>query len=636
MAEINVLPPHLADLIAAGEVVERPASVVKELAENALDAGASKIEIRLRIGSGSFIQVKDDGDGMLPEDAGVCFLRHATSKLSSPEGLERINTMGFRGEALAAISAVSRIELITRRRGEKTGVRVQVEAGEIIDISEYGCPEGTSITVRDLFFNTPARRKFLKSDKAEASACCLAAAKFALANHLVTVRLVNDGNEEFFSPGDWHESSAIYNVLGAEFMKGLVFVSSQTEEVEVSGFISSPASCRGNRTKQFFFCNGRPISSLLLQSALEQAYKNRLMTGKFPACVLQLSISPASVDVNVHPAKTQVRFRDERAVFDAVYYAAMAALGAEGSAPELAIPAAAEQTDAVALKSGELDNDTIIIDRRSSGALSGAALHDGAAPYLTGQSRISGVFSASGAARQSAAGSIEAAASPSYGLKSAKPSAPRGFATEAVFHREAEVAPRAEESEAAPYRVIGEAMKTYLIVETEGQLLLIDKHAAHERMIFDRLLSSDSGAMAQELLTPVTIKASPEELELLAESSERLRAIGLELEPFGQGSLILRTVPADMDPSDASALVEELFEKLRLGEKLPPEEARESILRSVACKAAIKAGWDTEPGELELLAEAVVSGRVKYCPHGRPVAVTLTQKQLERSFGRIV
>ena len=308
MPVIHVLSPHVADLIAAGEVVERPASAVKELLENAVDAGARTVVLELRAGGRDYIRVTDDGVGMAPEDAGVCFLRHATSKLSDERGLEAIGTLGFRGEALAAISAVSRITLTTRRRGAAMGVRVEAEAGEIVSMEETGCPEGTTITVRDLFYNTPARQKFLGTDRSEGAACVQSALRTALGRPDVSFRCLRDGQEEFFSPGDGTAKSAVYALLGRDAAAGLLPVETESDGVTVKGFVSAPGYCRGNRGAQYFFCNGRPIRSRALQAALEQAYKNTAMVGKFPGCVLYITLPNGLVDVNVHPTKAEVKF----------------------------------------------------------------------------------------------------------------------------------------------------------------------------------------------------------------------------------------------------------------------------------------------------------------------------------------
>ena len=326
MSVINILSPHVADLIAAGEVVERPASVVKELVENAVDAGAKNITVEIRSGGTGSIRVTDDGCGMSAEDAGIAFLRHATSKLRDERGLECIGTLGFRGEALAAISAVSHVELFTREHGADSGTRVALTAGEIDEMGPAGCPEGTTMIVRDLFYNTPARQKFMKSDRAEGSACANAALRCALGHPEISVRFRRDGEELFFSPGDGQTESAVYALLGRDNARGLIACSGESDGVAVSGYVSAPHAGRGNRAMQFFFVNGRAFRSLTLQTALEQAYKNTLLTGRFPACVLYLTLAPGKVDVNVHPTKSEVRFSEEKKVFDAVYYAVLSAL----------------------------------------------------------------------------------------------------------------------------------------------------------------------------------------------------------------------------------------------------------------------------------------------------------------------
>lgn len=646
MPDINILSPHVADLIAAGEVVERPASVVKELLENSFDAGAKNITVEIKDGGMSLIRVTDDGCGMLPEDAGICFLRHATSKLHDESGLEAIGTMGFRGEALAAISAVSHIELITRRRGENEGVRVLVEAGDITEITPCGCPEGTTMIVRGLFHNTPARQKFMKSDRSEGSACAAAALKCALGRPEISVRFIKDGKDEFFSPGDGRLSSCVYSLLGREQALELLEVSAEGEDIAVSGYVGSPSAGHGNRSKQFFFVGGRCIKSALLQSAVEQAYRNTLLTGRYPAAVLYLTIIPAAVDVNVHPAKTEVRFRDERHIFDAVYYAALSALGSGRAtadvklSPSTAAVAAPKKDFYQSMSSGEFrekfssaqkpggapfkpadtetkhkpDLGTIIIDRREP------------KPSDNGQLRFRDSISA------------PYGSSPKVpALGGASDEKPHTFFTASSANASGiESAPAVSTAMGADYRLIGEYMRTYILVEQGEKLILIDKHAAHERMIFDRLKTQGREIMSQALLTPITIKLPEDSMELLEQSGALLSGLGFDIEPFGEDSVILRGVPADTLASDAPAMIEEICEKLRQGGKVSEADAADGILRTVACKAAIKAGYVTSDAELLRVADAVLSGSVKYCPHGRPVSFTLTKKQLDKEFSRIV
>ena len=618
MSEINILSPHVADMIAAGEVVERPASVVKELMENSFDAGARAVTVEIRDGGATALRVADDGKGMAPEDAGVAFLRHATSKLRDEAGLEAIGTMGFRGEALAAISAVSEVELTTRRRGDESGTHMLLSAGDIQDMRETGCPEGTVMQVRSLFFNTPARLKFLKSDRAEASACVQAALRCALGRPEVSVRLLRDGKEEFFTPGDGKAASCVYALLGRDTAKDLLPVALSDGDMEVSGFTSSPSAGRGNRALQFFYCNGRYIRSALLQSAVEQAYKNTLLTGRFPACVLYLRLSNAAVDVNVHPAKTEVKFSQEKRVFDLVYHAVLAALenenrsGAPAKAPESArAPAVSARPDFYrSMSAGEFraQNYTVRPAPAPQRPEAAPVLKSCEQPYQT---------------------RLDLSAPVSRQEKPKKSEILQNYDGARV-----ENSVQSVENTALPaYRIVGEALKLYILVEVGDTLLLIDKHAAHERMIFDRLKKQERQIMAQTLLESVTLRLSGEERELLEQNGELLSEL---IEAYGEDDYILRAVPADMESGDARAAVEEILEKLRGGKAPDAQSARDEILHTVACKAAIKAGWDTTPEELRRIAEAVLSGRVKYCPHGRPVSVELTRRELDKLFKRIV
>ncbi len=631
MPMIHILDPHVADLIAAGEVVERPASVIKELLENAFDAGAKNVTVELRGGGATYIRVSDDGCGMSPEDAGVAFLRHATSKLRDERGLESIATMGFRGEALAAISAVSRVELITRRRGDAEGTRVLLEAGDIRDMLPAGCPEGTTMTVRDLFYNTPARQKFLKSDRSEAAACVLTALRCALGRPEISVRCLRDGQEEFFSPGDGRQDSCVYALLGREAASKLLLCAGENGGVRVSGYASSPAAGRGNRREQYFFCNGRFIKSTLLQAALEQAYQNTLLTGRYPACVLYLDLSCAAVDVNVHPAKTEVKFSDEKTVFDAVYYAVRSALEGEGRSASVELSAGTRKRtepkqDFYRSMSAEDFRKNNYGVKPAAPAPRPAAVPPGAWTRPTslreggGETQLRFELPIRHKTEEKRQESLE-----NTGLSApAKPQA-----VEKPVQNVEKLSP-------IDHKIVGEAMKTYLIVDCGDELLLIDKHAAHERMNFDRLRAQERHVMAQSLLTPVTVRPAAEDAELLEQNGGLLTELGFEIEPFGERDFIVRAVPADMDAGETAAALEEICEKLRRGKSLGEKQVWDELLHTVACKAAIKAGWDTSPEELERIAEEVLSGRVKYCPHGRPVAVSLSRRDLDKLFKRIV
>ena len=646
MPEIQILSPHLADLIAAGEVVERPASVVKELVENAFDAGARTVTVELRGGGATYLRVTDDGCGMAPEDAGIAFLRHATSKLHDEQGLEAIGTMGFRGEALAAISAVSHITLTTRRRGAASGTHMTLDAGDIQDMYETGCPEGTTMIVRDLFFNTPARRKFLKSDRAEGAACAAAALRCALGRPDVSVRCIRDGEEVFFSPGDNKLDSCVYSLLGRDLAMSLLPCAGEADGVRVHGFLSSPAAGRGSRAQQYFFCNGRWIKSAALQAALEQAYRNTLLVGRFPACVLYIELSCAAVDVNVHPAKTEVKFTHERAVFDAVYYGARAALEAEKAPVTTLSKTAAKPEPAPKADPFVPSAPKAAPAQRPSAPSAAAPTFAPARTYAPAAPAEEAVAFRSPTASAFAAPRVApppVSVTPARPIPSTPPApepivpvarpAQTAIEPEPVIPSPLEcAAPPAE----PPARLIGEAMHTYILVEKGETLILIDKHAAHERINFDRLRQSPADIPSQTLLEPLPFTPDASDADVLQQYGGVLSELGFTLEPFGRSDYILRGVPAQLDAADALPALEEICAQLRHGAQMDAQSVRDEVLKTVACKAAIKAGWQTEPEELLRLADAVCAGEVKYCPHGRPVAVTLTRRELDKLFKRIV
>ncbi len=619
MTNINILSPHVADMIAAGEVVERPASVIKELVENSIDAGADSITIEIKNGGSSMIRITDNGSGMSPEDAGIAFMRHATSKLHDEYGLDSISTMGFRGEALAAISAVSRIDMVTREQGAEQGTRVILEAGDIQNMEECGCPYGTTITVRDLFYNTPARRKFLKTERSETTACTQTAVRCALSRPDISIHYIKDGSEEFFTPGDGDSLSGMYAIFGRDFANKMLSCSGSNDKVSVKGYVSSPAACRGNRAYQYFFCNNRYIRSPLLQAAVEQAYENSMLVGHYPACCLYIDIGYGAVDVNVHPTKTEVKFMEEKKVFDAVYHAALAAIQKENL---LSTPAA--PTDAA--KISESDS---VPAFRSSGTPArpetfrpryedspARSYRSNTAPR--DEAPVPFAFSGGSAAEQT---SLD-------GFGDARPQ-PSGAS-------DPEPQTKKSSSEVPPFRMIGEVMNTYILVQQDEKLIIIDKHACHERIIFDRLLTEDRSVMSQILMVPVTVKTDEETATLLEKNGELLTDLGFELEPYGDNSHIIRAVPADMYESDVTAAFEEICQQLKDHRTVDLEARKTNILKTVACKAAIKAGWKTDVRELFVLAEAVVSQQIKYCPHGRPVAVVYTREDLDKEFKRIV
>ena len=492
MTNINILSPHVADMIAAGEVVERPASVIKELVENSIDAGADSITIEIKNGGSSMIRITDNGSGMSPEDAGIAFMRHATSKLHDEYGLDSISTMGFRGEALAAISAVSRIDMVTREQGAEQGTRVVLEAGDIQSMEECGCPYGTTITVRDLFYNTPARRKFLKTERSETTASTQTAVRCALSRPDISIHYIKDGSEEFFTPGDGDSLSGMYAIFGRDFANKMLSCSGSNDKVSVRGYVSSPAACRGNRAYQYFFCNNRYIRSPLLQAAVEQAYENSMLVGHYPACCLYIDISYGAVDVNVHPTKTEVKFMEEKKVFDAVYHAALAAIQKENllSASTTAPSAAVQPSETVSASSF----------RPSGGAVSADAFRP---RYEDSPARS---YRNTSAAREEEA-PVPFAFS---GSQTAEQTSMDGFSPAAPQPAAPETQNKRSSSDVPPFRMVGEVMNTYILVQQDEKLIIIDKHACHERIIFDRLLTEDRSVMSQILMVPVIVKTDEE------------------------------------------------------------------------------------------------------------------------------
>ena len=645
MHNINILSPHVSDLIAAGEVVERPGAAVKELIENSIDAGAKNITLDIKGGGMTCFHIHDDGCGMSPEDAGIAFLRHATSKISRAENLEAIGTLGFRGEALAATAAVSRIELLTRERSSDTGTRMLLDAGEILEMDAAGCPYGTSITVRDLFYNTPARLKFMKSDRAESSYCRDIALRCALGNPGISISCSRDGKADFHSPGDGSVQSAVYSLLGKDTASSMLPCESEDDGVSVSGLISSPRHGRGNRSNQFFFCNGRYIKSTVMQAALEQAYRNSMLTGRFPYCVLYLNLNFALVDVNVHPSKTEVKFSNERKVFDSVYYACLSALNSE--APAIHIPPIADDASKKDMHSAEesLFNKSRSADRTRPGESTVLSSPPGGIysllmpaeksintqplnsapptkkpPFLNEQLNIPGVHDI-----------VNNSDAPDDGLDAAPANTQPPHASQS--RSEASVGDDISVLLCNPIRIIGEAMGTYIIAEQGETMLLIDKHAAHERIIFDRLKRENQNVMSQLLMTPVTASPGEECTAQLLSNSSLLSRLGFDIEALGDDSIIMRSIPCDTDISDAPSMLEAIADCLL---NHMDADFRDEVLHMVACKAAIKAGRMSQPRELEDLAVRVFSGEIKYCPHGRPVSVAIDKKELDKRFSRIV
>mgnify|MGYP002575150659 FL=1 len=667
MPKIVQLSRHVADLIAAGEVVERPASVVKELVENAIDAGAARITIEIQNGGMTFIRISDNGCGMAPEDARTAFLRHATSKIRNKDDLAAISTLGFRGEALAAISAVSRIDLLTKA-ADTPGVSLHLEAGQITQESPAGCPEGTTILVRDLFYNTPARMKFMKSDQAEASAVFLAVQQQALAHPEIAFRFLKDGQEQLSTAGSGDRMAAIYTVFGREIANNMIEVKGSWEQFTVRGFVTKPACTRGNRSYQYFFVNSRFIKSRMLSAALEEAYKNQLMVGRFPVCVLEIDLPVQAVDVNVHPAKTEVKFLSERGAFDAVHYAVLSALNKAPGRPAVQLPKSRQDQIAGSVSSNIpvpkkdfFQTKTAEEFRRTASAAEENPFEKPVRPaakpvsvFVDEPSFLSAALSSPVQVPERTVKAPEAAPV----IPKAEPVAPAPKEAPAPLTpvpeeehiplgRKAASAPTkltpAPEPESqqvlsipeVPFRVIGETMDTYILVEQGESLLLIDKHAAHERVLFEKLKSEEHPVMPQLLLQPVPVSLTKPEAQVVLENLPLLQSLGFDVSEFADLQLVLRQIPSDLTEEDACATLEAFAEDLLTGKRPSQADLRDNLLHTMACKAAIKAGWHTQPREREALVREVLSrDDIKYCPHGRPVCIELTKKELEKQFKR--
>ena len=638
MPKILQLSPHVANLIAAGEVVERPASVVKELLENAVDAGASQVTVEIRDGGMTFIRITDNGCGMSQEDARTAFLRHATSKLRSAEDLAAIATMGFRGEALAAIASVSRIDLLTKTPGSISGTSLSLEAGNITEESEAGCPDGTTIIVRDLFFNTPARRKFMKSDTVEGGKVSAAVQMQALAHPEVAFRFIRDGKEVLSTPGTGQLEAAVYCVYGRECGK-MVKVESRWEGYSLTGYISKPTDSRPSRALQTFFVNDRPVKSRILIAALEEAYRNQIMVGKFPACVLHLHLPSNAVDVNVHPAKTEVKFLNEKAVFDCVHYGVLGALNKTPDRPQVQFkpapaPAApAKPAAPQAAKAPKQENFFRTMTTEEYKTFS-TVVKDAPKP-----SPLAAAATAAAVERSIQKPVKEQVILPKA-VPAPLPKLPEIKKPEPVIIP----APQEEEPEQViietmpqeiPWRYVGELYNSYIIVEQGEEAYLIDKHAAHERILFEKLKANQEAISSQSLLTPVACRLSPEECSILMANKALLEELGFEAEEFGENTLLLRQIPMDLDPQQAQDAMTEIAADLLNGRRENAQNVRDEILHTVACKAAIKAGWQTSKKELLVLVEQVMAREdLKHCPHGRPICITLSKKQLEKQFKR--
>lgn len=656
MPKIKVLPKEIAELIAAGEVVERPASVIKELMENAIDAGSSSVTVEIKNGGITYIRVTDNGCGISREDIRTAFISHATSKISTRDDLYAIGTLGFRGEALASIAAVSNVEVLTRTTEEETGTRYCISAGEETLVDDAGCPLGTTIVVRDLFFNTPARMKFLKKDVSEANAVAGIVDKIALSNPDVSIRFIREGKSALFTSGSGDLRTAAYEIFGKDFADGLIEADYSFESVKISGLVSKPTKSRPNRNMQFFFVNGRLVKSGTASAALSEAYKNSIMVGKFPYCVLNITTAPGLVDVNVHPAKIEVRFANERTVFSAVYYAAKNALEHRDEAPKVTIPRTAQtelfepvrpKTEQMRLPEKQPDfwNRMSSSEYRSAQQPERPTYQQSAAREdiitvaspdkkpETADSEPSTIqhFLDAQRAKKEETAVIEADIRPELSEKAAtlpdeKPEETARALDTAVDEKPAEL----------PVTVIGEAFKTYIIVQQGESIFLVDKHAAHERMLFNELVKNDSKRSTQMLLTPITVTLSKEEYSSVLDNLDMLMQAGFAVEDFGYSVVIVRECPMEISADEVADVVAELAGYLVENRQKLISEKKEWLFSLMACKAAIKGGMYTTEYERELFIKRLfASPEIRYCPHGRPVMIEITRRELEKNFGRV-
>lgn len=655
MPVIQELSPHLADLIAAGEVVERPASVAKELIENSIDAGSTRITVEIENGGISYLRIMDNGCGISPEDAPTAFLRHATSKIKNESDLSAIGTLGFRGEALAAISSVTRIDMFTRQKSAIAGLHLRLEAGKIKVKEEAGCPEGTTLVVRDLFFNTPARIKFLKKDFTEAGYVLGVVQHAALSHPEIAMTLVRDGKQVFTTDGKGKLIVPVFAVFGRELTESMIEVPRTLRAGStVFGYITKPHAGRANRSMQYFFVNGRYVKSKLMQAALEEAYKNAIITGKYPSGAVFLNIPLELVDVNVHPSKTEVKFSQEKSVFDAVYFACKNALMAGDNIPELrpsdkrknsinkeTVPKHAADNaqevfpgalnDTVAKEVSEKDFEISVPPRAKINRVPSAPNNFKVSSPLFFNPGVQ----ASKAVHSS--GKFKGNPEDDGVVKTPEPEKTSANAkkTEVVSKTVPEVKPHQNnEFKIGAARVIGECFQTYIIAEDENGLILIDKHAAHERILFNRL-RDETDIPQQELLSPVIVELTGEETAAIQSSIGDIRKAGFDIDLFGDHSFAVRSAPAYLDAGEVSSVISELAEKAVNSRTTVPDRLDE-LIHMVACKAAIKAGSPTSKLELQDLCDRVAEDEnVRSCPHGRPTTVRLTKYELDKLFKRV-
>lgn len=636
MARINVLPKEIYQLIAAGEVVERPSSVVKEMIENSLDADAKNITLEIKNGGSTYIRITDDGCGIERDDVRKVFISHATSKISKKDDLNSIATLGFRGEAMASISAVSKVELLTKAENEEIGTRYEIAGGEELEFDDAGCPNGTTIVVRDIFFNTPARMKFLKKDVTEGNQVAGIVDRMAISHPEISFRFIRDGKQVLITSGNGDLKSTVYSVLGKEMSDSLMSVDYSFNDMRITGFVSKPTASRKSRAGQYFYINNRIVKSKTAMAALEQAYKNTIMVGRFPACVLNIELNPAQVDVNVHPAKTEVRFANEKPIFDLVYYAVKTAIENDRTVKEVEFkenPVYRQES-----KNVYQNND----NKSFQAKFDFFKKKDEPPSQQVIKTKPRENF-----------WQVEA---PKPEYKIARDEKPKARVDINIEYEEPEEISTAK-SEDAPkeqdiekvvitdekdnenfipnFKLIGEAFKTYLIVEIENELYFIDKHAAHERMNFERF-KAQATVETQMLLAPVVVNLTKDEFIAISENVELIKKCGFELEEFGESQIIVRAIPSLVDGDSVKDLMLEIAQKLLEHKTDILPDKIDWIYHSASCRGAVKAGDYTSRQEQEMFVRKLLSmPNIRFCPHGRPVFIKMSKYDIEKQFGRV-
>lgn len=662
MPVINQLDKSVYELIAAGEVIERPSSVIKELAENAIDAGASCISVEIKRGGITYMRVTDDGCGISYEDMPLAFMRHATSKVYSAADLENINTLGFRGEALASVAAVARIEAVSKRAVDKLGTAYRIEGVTPIEYDRIGCADGTTIIIRDLFYNTPARLKFLKKDVTEGNYCANVIEKLALSHPNISFRFIRDGKQTLFTAGDGEYYSAIHSVFGKQFAAGMIPVDNIYRDVGVTGYVCSPLFTKANRSSQNFFVNGRSVKSPLCCAALEEAYRNSIMVGKFPACVLCVNLNPALLDANISPAKTEVRFAEEKIVFDAIYYAVKNALLGYNESREIKLPNMLDNGEVESKRDDSAEEISTAVIPTAVSTVLGVSAASRAVPErkpdpetffrrvvpfeFPNEERnasqevlpdvLPPLLSESGLKINDREESPQAEL-PGFSFLSKK-----SFEQKSEEHVDrAEVGSESssvglEHDELPEIRVIGELFKTYILCESGESLILIDKHAAHERINFERF-KKGINLHGQLLIEPRLVQLSPEEYEAASAFKDKLESIGLLLRFTDGERVYVDGVPQSLEDSDPEELLQGIAAVLAEGNDNAEGALFDDVLHTMACKASIRANEIQDISELAYLANIVLKdNNIRYCPHGRPVITQISKKQIEKYFGRIV